>query len=351
MTRRRLAIALLAVGSACGDAESAPLPTGGPSLRHIEFFQVVSIPVLWDGEEPERRNADLVAERKAVLRTTVMVPDGWSDDTVQLVVTVVHDGVTDTFTDEEIISGSETLVVELPAEAVDPAATYFVELVHDGETTARFPASGAAGVAAEITGPIRIHLVPFELNGFVPDLSPAIIDGYRAAVYAVYPVTEVMITVAEVAPAPSDNLGDLLVDVGIAQEMDGVTDTYYYGMVTGVATREEFMGSTGTSQELEDRSGFAIGAAFGDQRAEDTLIHELGHLHYLEHADCGGAGADDPDFPYTNAGIGVEGYDVRTSSFITTADTYDMMGYCYPRWISDYHYAKLVDWVQYAQSW
>jgi hypothetical protein len=28
-----------------------------------------------------------------------------------------------------------------------------------------------------------------------------------------------------------------------------------------------------------------------------------------------------------------------------------MMGYCYPRWVSDYHYAKLADHVAYAQTY
>ncbi len=331
------------------------LDPDGPALQHLEFFQVVSIPVLWEGTPQTERNAPVVADRAAVLRATLDVPDGWQTQDVELIVTVQHDGATDTYSETSALSGDDTLMVELPAEAVDPDATYTVEVIRDGATlpSGRFPESGEAPIEAEITGPIKIHLVPFELNGFVPDTSQAIIDGYRDAVFAVYPATEVLITVGDVVPAPADNLRDLLFHVGVQQEQIdvGPTDTYYFGIATGVATREEFEGVTGSSQELDDRAGFAIGAAFGDQKAEDTLIHELGHLHYLLHADCGGAGADDPSFPYSDAGIGVEGYDVRTGDFVATTEAYDMMAYCYPRWISDYHYDLLVDWVQHAQGW
>ena len=336
-------------------ADTAQPLSDGPSLWHLEFFQVVSVPVLWEGAEPLERTAPLVADRAAVLRASVVVPPGWQTADVTLAVTVQHDGTSDTFTQTGALSGDGTLRVTLPAEAIDGDATYDVALAVGGsaQLVDRFPASGEARINAEVTGPIKIHLVPFELNGFVPDLSPAIIEGYRDAVFATYPTTEVIITVGEVIPAPSDSLKDLLVDVGIQQEQidKGPWDTYYYGMATGVATREEFDGVTGSSQEIDYRAGFAIGAAFGDQTAEDTLIHELGHLHFLKHADCGGAGNTDPDFPYSGGGIGTEGYDVRTDSFIDSDGAYDMMGYCYPRWISDYHYGLLVDWVQHSQGW
>ncbi len=354
---RLLPLALLVACSPSNDttaADTGPLAgNDGPQLRHVELFQVVSIPLVWEGEEVVARNAPLVADRAAVLRATVDVPPGWQTEAVELVATVQHDGTTDTFRAETQLVGDGALTVDLPADAIDPDATLAVQLQASGADVDRFPASGVALLDAEVTGPLRIHFVPYEVNGFVPDTSQAVVDGYRDAVFAVYPVTEVHITVGPLLRAPTDDLGDLLVDVGVKQEQvdQPDPDVYYFGLANGVATREAFEGITGSSQELEHRAGFAIGAAFADQRSEDTLIHELGHLHYLEHADCGGAGADDPDFPYADAGIGVEGYDVRTGTFVAVDEAYDMMAYCYPRWISDYHYGRLVDWVQHAQGW
>ena len=129
-------------------------------------------------------------------------------------------------------------------------------------------------------------------------------------------------------------------------------DVYFYGMVTGVETREAFEGPSGTSEDggtdAPVRAYFATRAAFGDQRSEDTLVHELGHVHGLEHAPCDGEGDVDPAFPYPDGTIGVLGYDARTASFVPP-DTMDMMTYCYPRWISDYDYAKIAPHVAAAQ--
>jgi hypothetical protein len=177
-----------------------------------------------------------------------------------------------------------------------------------------------------------------------------VIEGFRKAVLAVYPVTEVTITVGPVWADWSDSvdMGGVLVDTGVLQETDDApADVYYFGLVTGAATREEFCEScpTGTSQELTDRAGFAVGAAFADQKAEDTLIHELGHLHMLKHAPCGDPENVDPLFPYPDAAITVEGYDVRTGELVPPTHK-DMMAYCYPRWVSDYNFGKLAEWVQ-----
>lgn len=131
-------------------------------------------------------------------------------------------------------------------------------------------------------------------------------------------------------------------------------DVYYYGMVSGVASRDEFEGITGTSESGGDgelvRAYFAAGAAFGDQKSEDTLIHEIGHTHRLLHTPCDGEDDPDPAYPYAGGEIGVEGYDFRTGAFVP-ADTPDLMAYCFPRWISDYNYAKLAEHVARAQSY
>ena len=145
-------------------------------------------------------------------------------------------------------------------------------------------ATDPVAVEAVDTGPIEIHLVPFEVGGFVPDTSPAVVDGFRDAVLAVYPATEVHITVGDMVPdayAGQLDMGALLVDLGVIQEQvdQADPDVYYYGLVTGAASREEFCDDcpTGTSESGSgNRAAFALGAAFADQRSEDTLIHELG---------------------------------------------------------------------------
>lgn len=346
---------------------------GGISLRDVSFFQVIGVDVLRDGSTPESAyDVPLVEGRAAILRARVDLTPSFVTRTVALRLELRTPQGVETFVDARTIDGVASgddptgdFLLELPADALQLGASYSVALVECGETDvdapttgARHPAEGTDELNVARTGPIAIHLVPFEVGGFVPDTSPAVLDGLRAAVHAVYPTTEVVLTVGDVVPDLNDgvvDMGQLLIDLGVIQEQvdQAPPDVYYYGMVTGAATREEFCADcpTGTSESGNgNRAAFAIGAAFGDQRSEDTLIHELGHMHGLLHAPCGDPANPDPGFPYADAAITVEGYDDRTGEFVP-ADHRDMMAYCYPRWISDYNYVELVAWVQQAQTW
>lgn len=128
-------------------------------------------------------------------------------------------------------------------------------------------------------------------------------------------------------------------------------DVYYYGLMQPAATRDDYEGLTGSSQELDYRAGFAIGAGFGDALSASTLVHELGHLHFLKHAPCGSPADVDPLFPHDDGMARAEGYDVRSGSFIDLDEASDLMSYCQPRWVSAYHYEKMAQWVQVTQGW
>lgn len=336
---------------------------GDVVLDDVTLFQVVAIDALRDGVEvlPDDRNAPLVESRAAVVRAHVEVGASFAARELGARITVNTSAGEETFLAKAMTNGATDFLVDLPATAIEEDATYSVAIVECEAPTgtpsseARYPKQGEADVGAIETGTIKIHMVPYEVNGFVPDTSAPVIEGIRDAVYAVYPVTDVTITVGPVWRDWSDSvdMGGVLVDTGILQENEDLpADVYYLGMVTGAATRDEFCKScpTGTSQELSDRAGFAAFAAFADQKAEGTVIHELGHLHMLKHAPCGDPDNVDPDFPYDDADITVEGYDVRTGELVPSTHK-DMMAYCYPRWISDYNYAKLADWVETSQGW
>ena len=73
----------------------------------------------------------------------------------------------------------------------------------------------------------------------------------------------------------------------------------------------------------------------------ETIAHELGHAMNLAHTSCGGTGllTIDASFPYEGGSIGVWGYDKRNHTLVHPG-TKDMMGYCNPTWISDYHFVK-----------
>ena len=77
---------------------------------------------------------------------------------------------------------------------------------------------------------------------------------------------------------------------------------------------------------------------------EGTYAHELGHNVGLRHAPCGSASGPDPDYPYDNGDIGVWGYDLRRSRLLNPEQYADLMGYCRPRWISDFSFLKAMDY-------
>ena len=73
----------------------------------------------------------------------------------------------------------------------------------------------------------------------------------------------------------------------------------------------------------------------------DTFVHEVGHSMNLRHAPCGGAGGPDPNFPYSNGGIGMWGYNFGRGNLVNpNENVFDVMSYCGPTWISDYHFAR-----------
>ena len=71
-----------------------------------------------------------------------------------------------------------------------------------------------------------------------------------------------------------------------------------------------------------------------------TMAHELGHNMSLYHAPCGGAGGPDPAFPYPDGSTGAWGYDFRYGGTLASPFRPDLMSYCEPAGISDYHFAN-----------
>jgi hypothetical protein len=113
------------------------------------------------------------------------------------------------------------------------------------------------------------------------------------------------------------------------------SDRYYYGaVVIPHGSRYGGLGYLGAP--------ISVGAP----RVE-TLAHELGHNMSLRHAPCGSVASSDPDFPYGGGSTGVWGYDFRGGSrfgwLVSPKLHKDLMGYCTPRWVSDYHFKKALD--------
>ena len=94
------------------------------------------------------------------------------------------------------------------------------------------------------------------------------------------------------------------------------------------------------SGNVDGPGGFAVGnrLSFARPRAT-TIAHELGHNMDLDHAPCGGTAGIDRGYPYPDGSIGAWGYDFEGSELISPGRP-DLMAYCGPRWISDYHFTN-----------
>lgn len=80
------------------------------------------------------------------------------------------------------------------------------------------------------------------------------------------------------------------------------------------------------------------------------MAHELGHNMSLFHAPCGSAGGPDPAFPQPDGSIGAWGYDFRKGGALVSPKTADVMSYCRPPWISDYHFGSALRYRMWAEG-
>jgi hypothetical protein len=68
------------------------------------------------------------------------------------------------------------------------------------------------------------------------------------------------------------------------------------------------------------------------------------------HQVSGGAQGTDPNYPYSGAKIGVWGYNLLTQQLYDPNGFTDVMGYCFPIWISDFTYVGFLDRIKAVNS-
>ena len=234
--------------------------------------------------------------------------------------------------------------VDVPAGLVVPGLRVLAEVDPDGSIPEAdpgdnlFPANGTPLALDVRTVPtFRIRFVPVHQNatgltGSVDAgslLSDALrlfpLQGTDADVRSPYT------TMVDTLKSNDSNNAwtQLLSELNALRVAEG-SGKHYYGVVrtnysSGIAGYAYVGGRTGVGW---DRSSSAAWVA----------AHEWGHNFGRSHAPCGVSNPD-PGYPYAGGIIGQPGYN-GTGLVSTTAK--DLMGYCSPRWISDYTFSAVL---------
>jgi hypothetical protein len=342
----------------------------GIAITEVAAYQSIKIPLSKGVTliDPAQR-VGLVQGRPTLFRVAVSPAAGFVARDLSARVLVKTGAVEDQYYAKQRVTKASmdadtasAFQISVPPEKIGEGTTYSVELVECGGAPAatgtsmdtRFPATGSTPLMARNTGTLRITVIPLSSNSHMPDTSDKALQIYKDYLLAMYPVAKVEITIGK----PLDvgypvNWNSVIEQLRTQRQADKpAADTYYYGFLKPADTLREYcqrgctagVGYVGSAMQSQTR--VALGLAFADETSAATMAHEVGHNHGRQHSPCAPGNqiqGVDPSYPYPGAKTGVWGYDSRKKTFFDPAKTTDIMGYCDPKWISDYTYKGLLD--------
>ena len=243
--------------------------------------------------------------------------------------------------------------VRVPGVLIQPNLRVLVELdpanviAEADETDNIFPAGGiprAVDVRALPTFQLRFVPVVQQVNGLQGDVSDANREQFLEATKSMLPVAaydaDVRAPYTTTAPVLLANnvngaWGTILSEVLALRSADAST-RYYYGVVhTTYTSGVAGIGYVGGN--LNTALGWDLFPS-----GPTVMAHELGHNMSRLHAPCGPVAGVDVNYPYADGGIGIWGLDVATLALKPPTFYADLMGYCSPRWVSDYNWEWMV---------
>jgi hypothetical protein len=342
----------------------------GITIGEVSAYQSIKIPLSKGVTAIDAgQRVALNQGRKTLFRESVTPGSSFTARNLSARVTLKSGTTEDQYFAKQMISKASadadtasTFQIEVPPEKIVEGATYTVELVECGgapaatgtSTGTRLPEMGDLPLMAKDTGTLRVTVIPLSANSMMPDTSDKALQVYKDYLLAMYPVDKVEITVGKpMTISYPVNWNSVIEQLRTQRQNDKpAAEMYYYGFLKPTATLADYcrrgctagVGYVGSATQAQTR--VALGLAFADETSAMTMAHEVGHNHGRQHAPCAPGNqiqGVDSKYPYSGAKTGIWGYDSRKQKFMDPDKTTDIMGYCDPKWISDYTYKGLLD--------
>ena len=227
----------------------------------------------------------------------------------------------------------------IPAEVLQPGLEMVIDIDPDGtldpelEVAARIPETGRLAVDVRAMPVLDLTLVPLiwseqpqrQVVDLVSEMA-ADPGGHEllSDAHSLLPVTDLSVREHTPVTTSTNNTSRLLRELRAIRTMEGGSGHYM-----GIMARFEEWGGR----------AYRPGRVSVSVPNPSTIAHELGHNMNLQHAPCGDPENTDPSFPYGRGQIGAPGYDSRLGRLVPPNRS-DLMSYCNPRWISDYHFTN-----------
>lgn len=360
---------------------AAPVPAPTVLLRSISISQTLELPLMKDGVavEVDDRPAPLIAGKRAFVRVFVDFEAGFATRPLVGVLDVKNGKGTRTILSTRTLSNASTQddvesTFTFNVDGADLAtdSTYRVRVLEEDTTPlARFPSVDYQPLSASMLPAFELVVVPFISNGTGPKTTEAELSGLRNRLLALYPSSDVVVTLADAVTLPYvvngdgdgwDSALDRILEV--RQAAKAADNVFYFGAMAPDTSYSKYcsgsciLGYSYVVDEDDVESRGSIGITVfqdgsGVKDAWDTVAHELGHAMGRDHAPCGidDPKDTDPDYPYDNGGMGTTyGYDFDLVRLIKPKPARDVMSYCTPVWISDYTYSALFERLDFIAN-
>ncbi len=237
-------------------------------------------------------------------------------------------------TSEQPASLSLSYRAALPTAWVKPGLSLLVEIDPANALAERDETNNTATLVPTVSADTTLNLtvVPIVLDsrtGSAPGVTTAMMERWpiktlNRTVRAPYAVTSVPRVLAD-----GTGWTEVLEEIQQLRANDQSNDFYYGVMDVNYGSGVAGLGYI----------GFPV--SIGRDDDIETAVHELGHNFGLRHANCGGAGGPDVNYPYPGALAGSWGYSPSAGALRSPFTWFDTMGYCGPEWVSDYHYNRV----------